>query len=183
MDTPSAPQPEPDEKDWTWVLTRPCDQCGYDASLIEPRDLPTLIREHAAVWADVLARPDARERPESTVWSPVEYGAHVRDVLVMFAARVGAILDSEGPVFQNFDQDAAALERGYAGSDPAAVAREIDDAADFTASEFARVGADDWARTGTRSDGVEFSVAALGVYCIHELDHHAWDVHARDHHV
>ena len=57
------------------------------------------------------------------------------------------------------------------------LAREIDDAADFTASEFARVGADDWGRTGTRSDGVEFSVASLGVYCIHELDHHAWDVH------
>ncbi len=178
MDQPSPLQPVPDDKDWTWVLERPCDQCGYDASLIEPRELTSLIREHAAAWADVLARPDAATRPEPGLWSPVEYACHVRDVLVMFASRVGSILDTDGPVFQNFAQDAAAIERGYAVADPAVVAREIDDAADFTASEFARVGPADWGRTGTRSDGVEFSVASLGVYCIHELRHHAWDVRA-----
>ena len=178
-----TPPPVPaDDKDWTWVLERPCPECGYDAREIDPHALPATIGEYAARWPEVLARPGAGERPDAAVWSPTEYGCHVRDVLAMFAERVGLILDAEeggdgpGPAFENFDQDSAAVAREYAAADPAAVAREIVETAEWTAREFGRVGADDWGRTGTRSDGFVFSVASLGIYCIHELRHHAWDV-------
>ena len=29
----------PDTKDWTWVLDRPCPECGYDASTVAVADL------------------------------------------------------------------------------------------------------------------------------------------------
>ncbi|MEI2827932.1 MAG: DinB family protein [Dermatophilaceae bacterium] len=174
---PGAQTPVPaDDKDWTWVLERPCPQCGYDASAIDPQTLPATIGEYAGQWPGILARPGAADRPEPSVWSPTEYGAHVRDVLAMFAERVALILDVEGPTFANFDQDAAAIARQYAAADPSAVGRDIVETAEWTAREFARVEPGDWGRTGTRSDGFVFSVASLGIYCIHELRHHAWDV-------
>ena len=26
----------PDDKDWTWVLERPCPECGFDAATVPP---------------------------------------------------------------------------------------------------------------------------------------------------
>ena len=47
--SPTSP-PEPvagDTKDWTWVLERPCPQCGVDAGSLAPESLPSVIRENA----------------------------------------------------------------------------------------------------------------------------------------
>jgi len=30
---------EPDTKDWTWVLERPCPECGFDATAIAVTEL------------------------------------------------------------------------------------------------------------------------------------------------
>ncbi|HWI33377.1 MAG TPA: DinB family protein, partial [Lapillicoccus sp.] len=72
--------PEPDDKDWTWTLQRPCPECGFDAAGIEPVAIPALVRDAASRWPDVLARPDATIRPAPRAWSPLEYACHVRDV-------------------------------------------------------------------------------------------------------
>ena len=34
----------PDDKDWTWVLLRPCPECGFDASTLAPEDIAPLLR-------------------------------------------------------------------------------------------------------------------------------------------
>jgi len=34
----------PDTKDWTWVLDKPCPECGYDASTVAVADLAHRIR-------------------------------------------------------------------------------------------------------------------------------------------
>ena len=49
----------PDTKDWTWVLERPCPECGFDASSVDLAGVPELILANAAAWRDVLARSDA----------------------------------------------------------------------------------------------------------------------------
>ena len=55
---------EPDTKDWTWVLERPCHECGFDANGVRPvEQLPDLIRENAHGWSDVLADEDVAVRP------------------------------------------------------------------------------------------------------------------------
>lgn len=179
---PLFPVPPPDGKDWTWVLQRPCPDCGYAAADTDPRDVPRLVREQAALWPAVLARADARVRPADTVWSPVEYGCHVRDVLVLFAARVGLMLAEDEPVFANWDQDETAITSRYAVADPSVVAQEIVAAGEQAAVAFERVGSvggeADWERRGIRSNGSEFTVATLATYFVHDLVHHAWDVGA-----
>ena len=63
---PEAPVPDdpvPDDKDWTWVLERPCPECGFDASTLDPSAVADLVRSNASDWQRVLAGPDVRRRP------------------------------------------------------------------------------------------------------------------------
>ena len=61
---------------------------------------PTSLANTAMTWSEVLARGDAGERPAPDVWSPLEYGCHVRDVHVLFAQRLRAMLDERGGVLE-----------------------------------------------------------------------------------
>jgi hypothetical protein len=177
MTAPVAP--EPDVKDWTWVLDRPCPECGFDTSSVTLADLPRLVDGVVTTFRARLADPDAAERPQPDVWSPVEYACHIRDVCRRFTVRLGRMLDEEDPQFENWDQDAAAIEERYWEQRPDVVAEELRDAAGQVAAAFAAVPDDALHRRGRRSDGAEFTVATLGRYFVHDLVHHEWDITAR----
>ena len=74
----------PDDKDWTWVLQRPCPECGLDTRGIAREDVAGMLRANAQAWPAVLAGADARHRPAPATWSALEYGCHVRDVFRRF---------------------------------------------------------------------------------------------------
>ncbi|WP_129337873.1 DinB family protein [Cellulomonas endophytica] len=178
-DAPQQPvTPEPDLKDWTWVLERPCPECGSAAGDVAPTDLGAAVRATVPRWHSALARPDARVRPTPTTWSPTEYGAHVRDVLRVFTGRLELMLERDAPTFPNWDQDATALAERYDLADPVVVAAEIAAAAEVAAAAFDAVREDQWDRTGLRSNGSHFTVASLGAYFLHDLRHHLHDVGA-----
>lgn len=174
MTTPRAP--EPDTKDWTWVLDRPCPDCGFDATTIDRAEVPALTRRYASVLVAALDDPSAADRPQPTVWSPVEYACHVRDVCALFATRLHRMLTEDDPLFANWDQDATAIEDRYWTQDPATVADELAQRADATALAFGAVEPGQWPRTGRRSDGAVFTVDTFARYFLHDLAHHAWDV-------
>ena len=166
----------PDTKDWTWVLERPCPECGFDPSAQGLADLPDLMRGTAAMWARALARSDARERPRADVWSTLEYGCHVRDVHVLFGERLRLMLTEDEPTFANWDQDATAVERDYAGQDPAVVSAQLVRAAADVADVYGGVTGPAADRPGVRSNGDRFTVASLGSYHLHDVVHHLHDV-------
>lgn len=168
----------PDTKDWTWTLQRTCPECGFTASEVHPGDIASRALALTAPWRDVLARPGVRDRPAPSVWSPLEYACHVRDVCRVFTERVGLVLGADSPQFPNWDQDATAVERRYHAQDPGAVAGELEAAAEEVSAAFAAVEAEQWERRGSRSDGAEFSVTTLGRYFLHDLAHHLVDVKA-----
>ena len=168
----------PDTKDWTWVLDRPCPECGFDPSAQSLTDLPRLIHDTAMTWSDVLARPDATERPAPEVWSPLEYACHVRDVHAVFADRVRRMLTEDVPTFANWDQDATAVEQDYGSQDPTVVDVELIEAAGTVAGLYATVTDATSGRRGLRSDGREFSVGTLGSFHLHDVVHHLHDVGA-----
>ena len=172
----STPDIEPDDKDWTWVLQQACDDCGFDARTVAGRQVAAGLRANAARWPMVLERADVRTRPAPQVWSPLEYGCHVRDVCRLFESRLGLLRSQVDPVFENWDQDATAVADAYGGQDPAAVSRELSAAAESAAAAFDAVADDDWQRTGRRSNGSVFTVETLGQYFLHDLTHHLHDV-------
>jgi Methyltransferase domain len=175
----NPPVIEPDTKDWTWVLERPCPDCGFDAAAVDPAQLGDRIRDSARGFVAVLALPGAAERPDDSTWSPLEYACHVRDVNRKFTERLGLMLREDEPHFANWDQDVTAVEDRYDLQDPAAVGPELVAAAETVARQYDDVaGADEAVRSrrGFRSDGAAFTVDTLGRYHLHDLVHHAHDV-------
>ena len=168
----------PDTKDWTWVLERACAECGFVAEDVEPTDLPRVLRDNAQQWQEVLRRPDVRRRPAAGVWSPLEYGCHVRDVHRTMRARVLLMLEQDAPTFADWDQDATAVEDRYGEQEPAAVADELLAAATAAASAYEGVTGQACDRAGVRSNGSRFTVASLGRYHLHDVVHHLRDVSA-----
>ena len=169
---------EPDTKDWTWVISQRCPECGFDGSAVSHIDVAGRIRADAGEWPRRLGAPDVRLRPRPAVWSALEYGCHVRDVHVLFAERVRLMLAEDVPTFANWDQDATAVERDYGSQDPAAVAAELLEAARAVAMLYATVTDATRGRRGLRSNGDEFTVETLGRYHLHDVVHHLHDVAA-----
>jgi hypothetical protein len=167
---------EPDTKDWTWVVSRPCPECGFDAAAVHHTDVADHIRSDAVDWVSRLSEPDVRTRPQPTVWSTLEYGCHVRDVHRIFNHRVQLMLAEDEPRFPNWDQDETAIADDYAAQDPATVATELLDAAGIVADTYTNVPTDAWSRRGLRSNGSEFTIATIAIYHLHDIAHHAYDV-------
>lgn len=165
-----------DTKNWSWVVERACPQCGFDPSAVAFRQIPGLLRDDARRWDQVLAGAAARIRPDASTWSPLEYAAHMRDVLRVFTDRFALMLHEDDPTFTNWDQDAAAVDERYNEQDPALVALEIPAAADEAAAVLAAVPDADQDRPGRRGDGTRFTVESLARYVAHESTHHLWDV-------
>lgn len=168
----------PDDKDWTWVLERPCPECGFVATAVGVEDVAPIVRGNAATWVTLLAGDDVAVRPRPEVWSPLEYACHVRDVFRLFDTRLHLMLDAgpEGATFANWDQDATAVADRYGEQDPAVVAAELVAAAEVLAASFAAVTPDQHDRVGLRSDGSRFTVTTFARYLVHDPLHHVWDV-------
>lgn len=166
----------PDDKNWTWVLERPCPDCGFDAAAVDVRRMAELVRANAAEWPPLLAHPLAAQRPSDDQWSALEYACHVRDVFDLFDERLRLMLTEDGPHFANWDQDVTAVEQRYDLQDPTTVAGELVVAGERCAARWETVTDDDWARTGFRSDGAAFTVESFARYFVHDPMHHLVDV-------
>jgi hypothetical protein len=66
----------PDTKDWSWVVRRPCPECGPDASALTRADIPTMLRTNAAGWQLPLSAQVATE---------------IRDAAAVAAGRFGRV--------------------------------------------------------------------------------------------
>jgi len=168
----------PDDKDWTWVLGAACPECGYDASLIDPRDIAGRVRATVPVYRAALAADDANVRRIPDRWSTLEYACHVRDVHRLYTQRLGLMLEQDDPLFPNWDQDVSAVEERYDLQDPRVVGGALVAAAEAMATAYDAVG-DRWGRTGRRSDDKAFTVDTFARYYLHDIEHHTWDITGR----
>jgi DinB superfamily len=172
-----AVDPQPDTKDWTWVLTRRCDQCGLSAGEIQPEDFAQRAFVAAEEWVQILrSSPAVAARPQPDVWSPLEYGAHVRDVYRLFDGRLVQMLDEDTPTFANWNQDETAIKERYAEQDPEVVADELEAGAQVFVARIQALTPEQYSRRGIRSDGAVFTVATFLQYFLHDVIHHLWDV-------
>jgi hypothetical protein len=168
----------PDTKDWTWVLERPCGECGFDGADYAREDLAAYIRANAHEWQSELTRDDVKIRPNESRWSVLEYACHARDVYRIFCERIILMKTIDDPVFANWDQDETALSDHYELQDPQIVGRELAVAAEALAQQLDAISEGEWSRSGTRSNGSRFTIETLGLYLLHDSMHHLWDVAA-----
>lgn len=170
----------PDDKDWTWVLERPCAECGFDASALPPTEVADLIRANVADWQALHAAGQIKagsEDPER--WSSLEYACHVRDVYRRYDERMHLMLTEDDPLYPNWDQDRSAVEEAYDTQDPATVIADLAVNGHAIADRLAGVQGEQWDRPGRRSDGSSFTMDTISRYLVHDPIHHIWDVTLR----
>jgi hypothetical protein len=97
----------------------------------------------------------------------------------LYDQRLALMLTEDDPLFANWDQDETAVVDRYGTQDPSVVASELETAGEQIAASFDAVQDDEWTRTGTRSDGVNFTVESFARYFLHDPIHHLHDVTAR----
>ena len=156
-----------------------CAECGFEYDLGEAPRAGGAIVDAAEELAGRLrdgADLGTRRRPD--LWSPLEYGCHVRDVLLVQRERVLAARRTECPSFDPMGRDERAEHDGYAEQDPFDVARQLADAARMFAHDLSRLDGPEWERTLMYNYPARFerSLRWVAVHTVHEVRHHALDV-------
>lgn len=175
-----ATQPPPpvpgDDRDWTFVITDGCSECGFRP--VPRSELSDWFVQQSHRWQAALTRDEVAERPEPGVWSALEYGRHLRDMLAVLDERIEAMLGQDTPMLTDWDGDAQAVALEYWNADPANTLMELQRSAVRVSTLLRSVAGADWERAGLRSDGMSFTVATMSQYIAHEMEHHLHDVGA-----
>jgi hypothetical protein len=157
-----------------------CGECGFDYDEAAAGTAAGAILAGAAELAAILEdeRADLGTRREPGRWSPLEYGCHVRDMLLVQRERLLAARRVDRPVCEPMGRDERVELDGYAGQRPADVARQLGDAARLFANDLARLGAADWDRPVIYPypAPAERSLRWLTMHTVHEVRHHLLDV-------
>ena len=157
-----------------------CDGCGFEYDLDQALGAGAAIVDGAGELATILTggRADLRTRPDANVWSPLEYGCHVRDVLLVQRERVLAARRRDRPSFDPMGRDERVEHDGYAEQDPRDVARQLTDAAHLFANDLSRLGPTDWERSVMYNYPALFerSLRWVAVHTVHEVEHHVLDI-------
>jgi hypothetical protein len=162
------------------ALMSPCAECGYDYDALDRAAVlvavPALAREHCSLLAAGAAeRLRAHPRPAS--WSALEYGCHVRDMLVFQRERVILAQAEDTPAFVSMGRDERAVQERYNEQDPAVVARELAAAATELTVTLGALKDAGWRRTGLCQwpEPAIRTVEWIGRRTAHELAHHLFD--------
>jgi len=157
-----------------------CEGCGFDYDLDEAAGAGADIVRGVEQLAALLRRDgiDAMTRRHPQLWSPLEYGCHVRDVLLVQRERVLAARREDRPSFAPMGRDERVDHDGYAEQAVGDVARQLADAATLFANVLARLGPEDWERSVVYNypAPAERSLRWVAVHTVHEVRHHLFDV-------
>ncbi len=160
-----------------------CGECGFDYYAFVRHEIPDRLRALAQDHADRLGETPsayARQRP-SEGWSALEYGCHVRDVLVNQRDRIALTQVEDQPEFTpmgGVGREQLAVDQRYDLQDPSTVAAEVVRAADALAGPLASLDDVGWARTGVYGYPTREvrDVDWIARHTVHELHHHLGDV-------
>jgi DinB family protein len=157
-----------------------CVECGFTYDLRDAATAGRVIRERVAEIVVILRDNmiDVRARPRPDVWSPLEYGCHLRDVLLVQRERVLAARRVNGADCGSMGREERVEHDGYIEQDRADVARQLADAATLFGNVLARLSAGDWDRTVTYHypQTNERSLRWVAVHTAHEAQHHLQDI-------
>ncbi|MGH3501545.1 MAG: DinB family protein [Nocardioidaceae bacterium] len=157
-----------------------CQECGFEYNLRDAGEAGQSIVEGTAEFALMLRGrgADVAARPRAATWSLLEYGCHLRDVLLVQRERVLAARRVDRPSCAAMGRDERVDHDGYAEQGPDDVARQLADAAQMFAGVLSRLGPEDWDRSVMYNypKRCERSLRWVAVHTVHEVTHHLLDI-------
>lgn len=156
--------------------------CGFAWDHVDPNSIGSRIVTSAGVISAILrsAEFEATRRSHVDVWSPIEYAAHVRDVLFNLRDRLIVALNEENPVCKGLYGSPRVDTGLYDGDGARVVATELDVAAAMFTKTWERIPVT--ARSRTMVYGyptiADRSLTWVAAQALHEVEHHLADVRA-----
>jgi ketosteroid isomerase-like protein len=158
-----------------------CPECGLAWSDVAAEAVaPRLAAGAAAIAARLRTSPEeaVRTRPSPDVWSPLEYSAHVRDVLLHLRDRIAITLAESPATFKPMYREVRVDAGMYRDDRPAVVADELEVAAALFGRTFGAMDAGQLGRLCVYAYPTESmrTLRWLGQQAVHEVEHHGADV-------
>jgi hypothetical protein len=190
--TPPQPTREPDALEilrrdrgegWQWhrIQMDACPQCGYHPAALPPSVLGDVVVQKASDWRQFLVHSDdtyLRTSPEPGVFSPMQYGAHVRGMLMVAGDRMLLGIEQNDPVVPIFNPPQEEWE-SYNSLDSEQLAADIETQARRLAEIIGGLDESGFSRTIINDRGIygiySFTLAGLGCNAAHEAHHHLLD--------
>ena len=158
-----------------------CDDCGFVYDLELASTAADEIVDLAGRMASIIRdrEPSAvKQRADPQTWSVLEYGCHVRDVLLVQRERVLLALRVDQPDVVPMGRDERVEADGYNEQRQADVARQLEDAALLFTGVLRRLDDRSWDRTLIYNypEPAPRSIRWVAVHTLHEVMHHLGDV-------
>ena len=157
-----------------------CEECGFVYHLDHAGAAIRLVSALAEEMAQLLRTEgaDLRGRRQPEVWSPLEYGCHLRDVFLVQRERVLLARRVDRPELTPMGRDERVEHDGYGSQDPGDVARQLSDAGLMFAGVLRQLGPADWDRLVLYPypGPTPRTLAWVAVHTVHEARHHLMDV-------
>jgi hypothetical protein len=158
-----------------------CAECGYSYSTLGRHQIAPALGARAQEYRRLLIDTDApvlRAHPREGVWSALEYGCHIRDVLKVQRARTLLALSERRPDFAPMRRDERVVEERYNEQDPDVVADQVVSNAAALARTFDGLEDAGWRRTGVYHwpTAEVRTVEWIGRHTVHEQVHHLLDL-------
>lgn len=158
-----------------------CAACGFDYYGVPRPEIGDRLRALGDEHAERLTETPAaflRLHPAEG-WSALEYGCHVRDVLLTQRGRIELTQREDAPTFVPMGRDELAVDERYNDQAPDTVALALTQAAGALATLLAALDDTGWARTATYNypETTLRDVDWIARHTVHELHHHLADVH------
>lgn len=165
------------------VQAEVCGECGFDGSSLEPDAAAVSLRAAVLEWQRILGEmsgAEAQLRPSPSVWSPIEYAAHTRDVVAANFRAFDVVLNIDGirsstPIPTEQDLDSEAIARNYAAESVTEVATVLAERISAFADR-AQTAMTGWNHRAWLGSGQEVDPGWILKHAMHEVLHHLRDV-------
>lgn len=154
--------------------------CHFEWARIAPSEVSPRIHDAVGQMATILVAHAAiaTQRPEPDRWSALEYGAHLRDVMVNVRDRIIlAVVEDVPSPYPLYREERVTLGL-YANETVPIVAADLESAASLFTRTFDTLRTDYVERTMiySRLLGDERTIGWTGAQVLHECEHHLQDV-------